>query len=64
MLPCQGLSVCPAVCLPSVCLRGLGVEDGNISDSQLRASSSWGPSTPDKGRLHGSACWRPSTSGR
>ncbi|CAL8384873.1 unnamed protein product [Gadus morhua 'NCC'] len=49
-------------CEQMVCLRGLGVEDGNISDSQLRASSSWGPSTPDKGRLHGSTCWRPSIS--
>ncbi|KAK0140766.1 Macrophage mannose receptor 1 [Merluccius polli] len=49
-------------CEQKVCLRGLGVEDRNITDSQLSASSSMGPSTPDKARLNSHACWLPSTS--
>uniref|UniRef100_A0A3B5JZX9 F5/8 type C domain-containing protein n=1 Tax=Takifugu rubripes TaxID=31033 RepID=A0A3B5JZX9_TAKRU len=44
----------------SMCLHGLGVEDGNITDSQLSASSSIGGNTPDKARLNGNSCWMPS----
>lgn len=44
----------------SVCLHGLGVEDGNVTDSQLSASSSTGSFTPSKARLNGKSCWMPS----
>ncbi|KAG7266658.1 hypothetical protein CRUP_028375 [Coryphaenoides rupestris] len=60
---------CPAVskylrvtysCEQSVCLQGLGVEDGVIPPSQLSASSSsLGVDTPDKARLNGDFCWMP-----
>lgn len=50
------------VSLPSVCLHGLGVEDGLVTDSQLTASSSTGGFTPDKARLNGNSCWMPSGS--
>ncbi|KAJ3605426.1 hypothetical protein NHX12_027473 [Muraenolepis orangiensis] len=50
-------------CEQSVCLRGLGVENGSIPDSQLTASSSLGSSTPDKARLNGNSCWMPSAGG-
>lgn len=46
-----------------VCLHGLGVEDGNITNSQLSASSSVNPFTPDKARLNGDSCWVPSGAG-
>ncbi|XP_076014518.1 uncharacterized protein LOC143007034 [Genypterus blacodes] len=49
-------------CEQKVCLHGLGVEDGNITDSQLSASSSLGSFTPSKARLKGNSCWMPSTS--
>ncbi|XP_047200502.1 macrophage mannose receptor 1 [Hippoglossus stenolepis] len=60
---------CPAVskymeivysCEQKACLHGLGVEDGNITDSQLSASSSIGAFTPNKARLNGNSCWMPS----
>lgn len=47
-------------CEQKVCLHGLGVEDGNITNSQLSASSSVNPFTPDKARLNGDSCWMPS----
>lgn len=46
-----------------VCLHGLGVEDGNITNSQLSASSSVNSFTPDKARLNGDSCWMPSGAG-
>ncbi|XP_023264465.1 macrophage mannose receptor 1-like [Seriola lalandi dorsalis] len=49
-------------CEQKVCLHGLGVEDGNITNSQLSASSSIGSFTPDKARLNGNSCWMPSGS--
>ncbi|XP_023136670.3 macrophage mannose receptor 1 [Amphiprion ocellaris] len=49
-------------CEQKVCLHGLGVEDGNITDIQLTASSSSGQFTPQKGRLNGDSCWMPSES--
>ncbi|XP_068609207.1 uncharacterized protein [Brachionichthys hirsutus] len=62
---------CPAVakylevvysCEQKVCLHGLGVESGNVTDAQLAASSSSGPFSPDKARLNGDSCWMPSGS--
>ncbi|KAM4634074.1 macrophage mannose receptor 1 [Polymixia lowei] len=47
-------------CEQKVCLHGLGVEDGNITDYQLSASSSLGSFTPSKARLNGNSCWMPS----
>ncbi|XP_062291189.1 macrophage mannose receptor 1 [Scomber scombrus] len=49
-------------CEQKVCLHGLGVEDRNITDSQLSASSSIGAYTPNKARLTGNSCWMPSGS--
>lgn len=46
----------------TVCLHGLGVEDGNITNSQLSASSSLGLFTPANARLNGNSCWMPSGS--
>ncbi|XP_056147018.1 macrophage mannose receptor 1 [Lampris incognitus] len=48
-------------CEQKVCLHGLGVEDGNITDSQLSASTSVGYFTPNKARLNGRSCWMPSS---
>nr|XP_040053507.1 macrophage mannose receptor 1 [Gasterosteus aculeatus aculeatus] len=47
-------------CEQKVCLHGLGVEDGNITDAQLSASSSAGAYTPTEARLNGNSCWMPS----
>ncbi|TNN53351.1 Macrophage mannose receptor 1 [Liparis tanakae] len=47
-------------CEQKVCLRGLGVEDGNLTDARLSASSSAGVFTPNKARLNGNSCWMPS----
>ncbi|GLD55459.1 macrophage mannose receptor 1 [Lates japonicus] len=47
-------------CEQKVCLHGLGVEDRNITDSQLSASSSIGLFTPNRARLNGNSCWMPS----
>ncbi|MEQ2275125.1 hypothetical protein XENORESO_021066 [Xenotaenia resolanae] len=49
-------------CEQKVCLHGLGVEDGNITDFQLSASSSIGSFTANKARLNGNSCWMPSGS--
>ncbi|KAM4528248.1 uncharacterized protein PAE49_000185 [Odontesthes bonariensis] len=49
-------------CEQKVCLHGLGVEDRNISDFQLSASSSIGSFTPRNARLNGNSCWMPSGS--
>lgn len=45
-----------------MCLRGLGVEDESIGDSQLSASSSVNGHAAEKGRLDGTSCWIPSGS--
>ncbi|XP_005917437.1 macrophage mannose receptor 1 [Haplochromis burtoni] len=47
-------------CEQKVCLHGLGLERGNISDAMLSASSSIGSFTPNKARLNGNSCWMPS----
>ncbi|XP_068430349.1 uncharacterized protein [Clinocottus analis] len=47
-------------CEQKVCLQGLGLEEGNITDNQLSASSSIGAFTPNKARLNGNSCWMPS----
>ncbi|XP_049459415.1 macrophage mannose receptor 1 [Epinephelus fuscoguttatus] len=47
-------------CEQKVCLHGLGLESGNITDSHLSASSSIGLFTPNKARLNGNSCWMPS----
>ncbi|KAM8872531.1 uncharacterized protein ACB058_004460 isoform 1-T1 [Synchiropus picturatus] len=44
-------------CEQKVCLHGLGVEDRNISDSQLSASSSSRQHPPSHARLNGNSCW-------
>ncbi|CAG5867752.1 unnamed protein product [Menidia menidia] len=49
-------------CEQKVCLHGLGVEDGNVTDFQLSASSSIGLFTPNNARLNGNSCWMPSGS--
>ncbi|XP_041666073.1 macrophage mannose receptor 1 [Cheilinus undulatus] len=49
-------------CEQKVCLHGLGIEDRNISDSQLIASSSKSGFAPSQARLNGNSCWRPSGS--
>lgn len=46
----------------SVCVRGLGVQDGRVSDSQLSASSSVDGHIAKMGRLIGNSCWMPSGS--
>ncbi|XP_007252805.3 macrophage mannose receptor 1 [Astyanax mexicanus] len=62
--------ICPSVskymevvysCEQSVCVQGLGVEDGTITDSMLSASSSMSGKEPSKGRLNGDSCWMPSS---
>ncbi|XP_035247102.1 macrophage mannose receptor 1 [Anguilla anguilla] len=47
-------------CEQNVCVRGLGVEDGNVTDAQLSASSSRSGMGPQKARLNGNSCWMPS----
>uniref|UniRef100_A0A3B5AGE3 F5/8 type C domain-containing protein n=1 Tax=Stegastes partitus TaxID=144197 RepID=A0A3B5AGE3_9TELE len=42
------LMLCLVLRLLTVCLHGLGVEDGNVTDTQLTASSSVGQFTPEK----------------
>ncbi|KAJ8402327.1 hypothetical protein AAFF_G00368160 [Aldrovandia affinis] len=62
--PCPNISKYLEVvfsCEQDVCLRGLGVEDGNVTDAQLSASSSRGGFGPQMARLKGDSCWMPST---
>ncbi|KAM8828848.1 secretory phospholipase A2 receptor isoform 3-T3 [Spinachia spinachia] len=63
--PCPSISKYLEIvysCEQKVCLHGLGVEDGNVTDTQLSASSSIGGNDPTKARLNGNSCWRPSGS--
>lgn len=46
----------------AVCVRGLGVEDGNVTNSMLSASSFISGKSPAQARLNGASCWMPSTS--
>ncbi|XP_051907364.1 macrophage mannose receptor 1 [Hippocampus zosterae] len=46
-------------CEQKVCLHGLGMEDRNITDSQISASSSMSSFPPNKARLNGNSCWKP-----
>ncbi|KAJ8338950.1 hypothetical protein SKAU_G00357360 [Synaphobranchus kaupii] len=48
-------------CEQNVCVRGLGLEDGNVTDAQLSASSSRSGMGPQKARLNGDSCWMPLT---
>ncbi|KAF4077177.1 hypothetical protein AMELA_G00205040 [Ameiurus melas] len=64
--PCPSISKYLEVvysCEQNVCVRGLGVEDGNITDSMLSASSSMAGKEPAKARLNGNSCWMPSSTG-
>ncbi|XP_024286595.1 macrophage mannose receptor 1 [Oncorhynchus tshawytscha] len=61
--PCPSISKYLEVvysCEQNVCLRGLGVEDGNVTDSMLSASSSQSSHGPNGARLNGGSCWMPS----
>ncbi|XP_066502466.1 lymphocyte antigen 75, partial [Hoplias malabaricus] len=49
-------------CEQDVCVRGLGMEDGNITDSMLSASSNINGKEPTQARLNGDSCWMPSGS--
>ncbi|XP_063066766.1 macrophage mannose receptor 1, partial [Engraulis encrasicolus] len=62
--PCPTVSKYAQVvysCEQNVCVRGLGVEDGNVTDSMLSASSSTSGKGPTQARLNGASCWMPST---
>ncbi|KAM9450976.1 lymphocyte antigen 75-like [Clarias gariepinus] len=48
-------------CEQNVCVRGLGVEDGNVTDSMISASSSRAGKEPKYARLNGQSCWMPSS---
>ncbi|XP_058889912.1 macrophage mannose receptor 1-like [Acipenser ruthenus] len=48
-------------CEQNVCVRGLGMEDGNITNGHLSASSSSSNHGPDHARLNGNSCWMPSS---
>ncbi|KAL2099694.1 hypothetical protein ACEWY4_004088 [Coilia grayii] len=48
-------------CEQNVCVRGLGVEDGNVTDAMLSASSSQSGKGPALARLNSASCWMPST---
>ncbi|XP_062410864.1 macrophage mannose receptor 1-like [Sardina pilchardus] len=63
--PCPSISKYLEVvysCIDNVCMRGLGVEDGNVTDAMLSASSSMSGKGPAQARLNGASCWMPSTS--
>ncbi|CAL9682123.1 unnamed protein product [Knipowitschia caucasica] len=47
-------------CEQKVCLHGLGLENGSISNAQLSASSFLPSNAPSKARLNGNSCWMPS----
>lgn len=49
-------------CEQSVCVTGIGVEDGNITDVMIGASSSRSNYGPTQARLNGASCWMPATS--
>ncbi|XP_037127372.1 macrophage mannose receptor 1-like [Syngnathus acus] len=50
-------------CEQKVCLDSLGIADGSVADSSFKASSSMEDATPDKARLNGESCWKPSKNG-
>ena len=37
--------------------KELGMENGNIQDSQITSSTAWNGLPPEKGRLHGASSW-------
>nr|XP_049593092.1 uncharacterized protein LOC125979185 isoform X7 [Syngnathus scovelli] len=47
-------------CEHKVCLDSLGIADGSLADSFFKASSSMEDATPEKARLNGESCWKPS----
>ncbi|XP_037122188.1 macrophage mannose receptor 1-like [Syngnathus acus] len=47
-------------CEHKVCLDSLGIADGSLADSVFKASSSMEDATPEKARLNGESCWKPS----
>ncbi|XP_068508936.1 uncharacterized protein [Syngnathus scovelli] len=47
-------------CEHKVCLDSLGIADGSLADSLFKASSSMEDATPEKARLNGESCWKPS----
>ncbi|XP_049617585.1 C-type mannose receptor 2-like isoform X1 [Syngnathus scovelli] len=47
-------------CEQKVCLDSLGIANGTIADSLFKASSSMKDATPEKARLNGKSCWKPS----
>nr|XP_049594091.1 C-type mannose receptor 2 isoform X3 [Syngnathus scovelli] len=47
-------------CERKVCLDSLGIADGSLADSLFQASSSMEDATPEKARLNGESCWKPS----
>ncbi|XP_049607691.1 lactadherin-like isoform X2 [Syngnathus scovelli] len=47
-------------CEQKVCLDSLGIADGSVADSSFKASSSMEDATPEKTRLNGESCWKPS----
>ncbi|XP_061151047.1 C-type mannose receptor 2-like [Syngnathus typhle] len=47
-------------CEQKVCLDSLGIADGSVADSSFMASSSMEDATPEKARLNGESCWKPS----
>ncbi|KAM9834636.1 uncharacterized protein ACBT44_013087 isoform 3-T3 [Syngnathus typhle] len=47
-------------CEQKVCLDSLGIADGSIADSSFKAFSSMEDATPEKARLNGESCWKPS----
>ncbi|GAA6074574.1 macrophage mannose receptor 1, partial [Tachysurus ichikawai] len=62
--PCPSVSKYLEVvysCEQEVCVRGLGLEDGSITDSMLSASSSMAGKEARNARLKGSSCWMPSS---
>ncbi|XP_062868150.1 macrophage mannose receptor 1 [Trichomycterus rosablanca] len=62
--PCPSVSKYMEVvysCEQDVCVRGLGMEDGNITDTMLSASSYTSGKGPTDARLNGNSCWMPSS---
>ncbi|XP_061147445.1 macrophage mannose receptor 1-like [Syngnathus typhle] len=47
-------------CEQKVCFDSLGIADGSVADSSFKASSSMEDATPEKARLNGESCWKPS----
>ncbi|KAG2466118.1 MRC1 protein, partial [Polypterus senegalus] len=63
--PCPNVSKYLEVvysCEQNVCVRGLGMEDGNITNGQISSSSFKNDYGPEHARLKGKSCWMPSNS--